>query len=86
MITTIISLIATGLRWCFAQQPIRDELDTWAVTLIHDVLFKSDSDPVYQQKYLSLSSQLVQAVTPEEKRVILTQIRALRSGTAPLPQ
>lgn len=58
---------------------IRLFMEEVVIKLLSELLTKSDQDPEFRKKFLTLSSQLAGATTEEGKRAILIQIRDLRN-------
>jgi hypothetical protein len=75
--------IAAIIAWLLAQPGVRDIIEDSLHSLIADLLFRSNNDPVFKEKYLALSAQLSEATDLEAKREILVQIRALRTSPSP---
>lgn len=79
MITFLISLVEAAL----GNAVIRAFLEGVAVKVFAELLFRNESDPQFKSSFLSLSAQLVQAKTPEDKSAILKKMQALRSLPPP---
>ncbi len=67
--------------FCLGQPQIRGFLEEVIVKVFAEVLVRSKDDPVFEQKFTTLSRQLGDStLTLEERQNVLKQINALRTS------
>ena len=75
MIELAAGFIAALMRW--------PAFRALVIQLIIEIMTRDETDPVFREQFLSLTSQLAACRTAEEKRAILVKIKALKRGAPP---